>query len=282
MSQTKKGTPLWKALLFEKRLPWRYKAKLSCYSPLFHTRYKVYKKIIELFLTNECNLQCINCQSSCRQLPSKEYMSLEQIKKFVKESLELRWDWELIKLYGGEPTLHPQFFDVIKILKKYKDSNPNCEFWILTNGAGKEVQEKLSKLPDWITINNSTEKGMGYKFKEFESYNVAPMDLWKYKFGADFSKGCDRIERCGICLSRSGYYVCAPGADIDRIFGFDIGFKSLAEVKKSSMKDQLKIFCKYCGLYKEPKDIISEEKISPTWKKAYEEYKNKKPKLSIY
>ncbi len=70
---------------------------------------------IELEITSDCNLFCINCDRSCRQARTKEYMTLDQVEKFVHQSLELDWEWEHIRLLGGEPTLHPQFFDIIKM-----------------------------------------------------------------------------------------------------------------------------------------------------------------------
>jgi len=250
-------------------------------TPLFHRRYILNKKIIELNLTCDCNLKCTNCECSCNQAPSKEYLTLEQVRKFVRESIELDYKWEKIKLFGGEPTLYPHFFEAIKILKEYKDFSPDCEFWLLTNGVGQQVKSVLSKIPPWINIINSTEKGFEEKFRWFESYNIAPVDLFRYKL-ADFSKGCHRIEVCGICLIGGGYYPCAPGAHVDRVFGFDLGLRSLKEVKESSMKQQLRKLCRYCGLYKEPVERVRKEKISRTWEKAYEKYAEKKPQLSMY
>jgi len=281
----KNGTTLWKALLLEHRLPFRYKegvfnifALLSCQ---FHRRYHSYKKIIEVNLTNKCNLSCINCGSSCRYAPSDEYMSLEQIKKFIDESLRLRWGWEKIKLYGGEPTLHPNFSDVLSLIKRYKKFHPLCRICLITNGVGKYVKESLSKVPNWVEIHCSTKEGMESKFELFESYNLAPIDLKKYK-NADFSKGCWRIEKCGMCISPSGYYVCAPGYHIDRVFGFDVGLKRMEEINDVNFKKQLTVLCKYCGFYKEPKELVSKEVMSITWKGAYKKYKNKKPKLLDY
>jgi len=288
----KKGTPLWKALLFERRLPWRYKHFLDSTSkeaynllvrinPCFHKRYVINKRIIELNLTNYCNLSCINCEVSCRQAPGNDYMTLGQIKKFVKESIALSRRWKKIKLFGGEPTLHPQFFKVIQILKKYKKSNPYCNFQLLTNGTGKKVKSRLLRVPKWISIINSTEKGMVHKLKPFESYNIAPIDLKKYN-NSNFSKGCWRIETCGICLGPSGYYVCAPAYHTDRVLGLDVGIKKLNGLRSPTFKNQLNILCRYCGLYKEPRDYVSEEKMSPFWIKAYEKYKKSKPILSKY
>jgi hypothetical protein len=259
----------------------RIHTELVKISPLFHTRYRPSKDIVELNLIAACNLRCVNCECSCAQAPSYEHISLDQVERFVKESIEMRWNWKRIKLFGGEPTLHPNIFEVLTILEKYKIFNTGCEFELLTNGMGEDVNRVLSKMPSWIIIVNSTKDGLYEKLRWFESYNIAPADLFMYKV-ADFTKGCRRIEICGICLTKNGYYPCGPGAHVDRIFGFDIGIKTLEKVKSSTMKDQLKQLCKYCGLYKEPPDRICEEKISDSWRKAYKIYKENPPLLSDY
>jgi pyruvate-formate lyase-activating enzyme len=82
-------------------------------------------------------------------------MSIEQITKFVQESLQLNWKWKKITLIGGEPTLHPYFFEVLSIVKKYKDKHNHCEIIVATNGYGPIVNQVLTKIPVWVTIINS-------------------------------------------------------------------------------------------------------------------------------
>ncbi|MFI5324381.1 MAG: radical SAM protein, partial [Thermodesulfobacteriota bacterium] len=79
---------------------------------------------IEIEVMTNCTLSCFNCNRSVRQAPANEYMSLEQIEKFVTESIEQNWRWELINLIGGEPTLHPQLCEILKKIREYKDFNP--------------------------------------------------------------------------------------------------------------------------------------------------------------
>lgn len=238
------------------------------------------KNRVEIEITTRCNLSCFNCDRSVRQAPSNECMSLEQIEKFVNESIELNWDWKWITLIGGEPTLHPQLFDTFKILNSYKDTNPDCTIEITTNGYGQFVNEVLSKLPDWVYVRNSQKKSGKHKFS---SYNIAPVDLKEY-VNTDFTKGCWITGSCGIGLTRYGYYPCGAGASVDRIFGFNIGQKNLSSVNDAILREQLKLLCKYCGHYKINYDAkkITKEKMSVSWRKAYKEYKKRKPDLSLY
>ncbi len=208
----------------------------------------------------------------------------EQIRKFVDESISLNWNWEVIKLRGGEPTLHPMLFQIIESLEVYRNFNPDCRFYILSNGISDKTKEVLSQLPSWITINNSEKKSHDNVITgkvPHDTINVAPIDFKMYKF-ADFTKGCMRTASCGMALSRYGYYPCATGIHISRIFGFDIGIKRLSLVDTESSQKILNILCTYCGHYKYPKDTRIRNIISSSWEKAFKEYMGGKPKISLY
>jgi hypothetical protein len=156
----------------------------------------------------------------------------------------------------------------------------NCFIEVWTNGSGDKVNKILSKLPPWVRLV-STENDPK-EVRKFDSYNIAPIDLKEYKY-ADFTKGCWITELCDIGLTRYGYYPCGAGAAVDRVFGFDIGIKKLSEVNDATLRNQMKLLCKYCGHFKEPPNLIlEEEKMSASWIKAYENYKKKKPELSLF
>jgi len=66
--------------------------------------------MIEIDITYACNLRCYNCNRSCTQAPTVERMTVDQIKKFVEESKASNLQWKRIRILGGEPTLHPDFY----------------------------------------------------------------------------------------------------------------------------------------------------------------------------
>jgi len=235
---------------------------------------------IDIDITIRCNLRCWNCSRAVRHAPSDESMSVEQLSKFVKESIDMHWKWREIKLVGGEPTMHPQFGHVLEALTPYRKMYPDCMVRVVTNGFGEHVRGVLSSLPDWVTVDNS---GKTSNENRFQSYNVAPIDIDKFR-NDDFSRGCFFMEYCGMALSRNGYYCCAAGASVDRVFGFDIGLKSLSTVTIMTLKDQLTRLCRYCGHYKYnyKEEWVTAAEISPSWRDAFERYRKERPALTPY
>ena len=222
----------------------------------------------------------MNCNRSVKQAPAHEDISPEQVEHFIHETIARNWKWLQITVIGGEPTLHPQLFEILEILKKYKDFNPSCRIDLWTNGYGRTVEAILSRLPEWLIVTNTSKKS---PIHEYTGYNIAPIDLEEYR-QADFSRGCSQTEICGIGMTKYGYYPCSPGADIDRVFGFNIGIKSLSSLNDRELRKQLKVLCAYCGHYRDNfgKRKITNEIITRKWKNAYKNYKTTPPALSLY
>lgn len=239
---------------------------------LFGPQYTRSRQFIEIDLTYACNLKCPNCNRSCSQAPSREYIPVNQIQDFVDDSIEKGIYWERIRLLGGEPTLHPYFLDVITILRDYKEKfSPDTKIQVATNGHGPYVRSMLSKLPGSIDIIN-TEKTDSPPV--FYSFNAAPIDQRRYSF-ADFTNACWIAKVCGMGLTPRGYYPCAIAGGIDRVFGFNRGKAELPDASDDMLPD-FNIFCRYCGHFKrlvEPE--IDKPVLSETWKSAYETYKKK-------
>lgn len=237
---------------------------------------------IELELSTDCNLYCNNCNRSCGQAKSKEYISTEQINKFVDESIEAEYYWDCIILLGGEPTLHPFFDDIINFLKKYKDFNKKCEFEIVSNQFHKQTKEILQGLPEWIQIRDEKKKN---KVHLFSRCHEAPID--KLEGDVDYSTACQITQASGLGFSRYGYYVCGPAASIDRVFGFDLGIKNIKNINIINLQRQMKKFCSLCGHFLDYRDDHKynwtyEECQSETWVEAYKNYNEAPPKLRLY
>ena len=235
------------------------------------------RKFIEIDITYSCNLSCESCNRSCSQARSKEHLDIDQIEKFIQASVDQRIKWQRIRLLGGEPSLHPNFFEILDLLKNYRASHSkDTILTITTNGFGKRVNSVLDRIQDDILIVNTCK--ISFDPATFYSFNLAPLDLPEYS-NCDYSNGCDVIRDCGIGLTPFGYYPCGVSGSIDRVFGFNLGRKELPE-KDDDMLDMLRVFCRYCGRFKYNRS--SDTFVSESWEEAYRKYKVQKPALSQY
>lgn len=228
---------------------------------------------VQLEITTVCNLGCFNCDRNCGIAPSTDYMTVDQVATFVNESLKLKHEWKRIDIIGGEPTLHKDLFAILAIVKVYKDVYRDCVVRLSTNGYGDQVNSVIPKIPTWVVVRNSSKES---KVNEFEAYNCAPIDKEEKTFNS-----CSIPWRCGIGLTKYGYFPCGAGASLCRVFGFDIGVKSLVDLTIERLHNQISRICRYCGHSNVPsKHIVTEKEISPSWEEALKSYKDKK--LSIY
>lgn len=244
---------------------------------------------IEIDITYECNLKCVNCNRSSTQAPIKEGMTLDQINEFVRDSISLCKKWELINILGGEPTIHKDFNEIVNlILNNYiVPYSPNTILQITSNGYGDTVKEQLAKLPNHknVIIDYASFKDNKI-IPYFSPFNNAPIDN-KDIDKAEYEKGCWVTSYCGIGLNQLGYYPCGVAGGIDRVFEMNLGVKKLKDVDESISK-LLSEFCQFCGNFtdyevnqgnfipRHEKANIIKPKISAAWKKQYRKYNGKK------
>ena len=109
-------------------------------------------KILNLEITNRCPLRCPQCYKD----PLAEAdMDFGLFKDVAKQAAMI--GVKRVMLNGGEPVLHPQFFDMVEILNKY-DILPSC----FTSGFGidKDFVDALQKydIEFLLSFNGSNEK----------------------------------------------------------------------------------------------------------------------------
>ncbi|MBV8687055.1 MAG: radical SAM protein [Alphaproteobacteria bacterium] len=258
---------------------WLWRLRLHGPFPLLRTRrlatrllgpqYDRSRRRLEIDITYACNLACDNCNRSVPQAPSSARLTAEQIGERAAEWEREGVRWERIRLLGGEPTLHPEFFAILDVLRRWRDrASPDTRIEVTTNGFGPHVASALARIPGDVAVNNSAKEATGAGPEMFASFNLAPRDLPAYA-DADFANGCRILKDCGMGLAPSGYYPCAVAAGIDRVLGLGAGRASLPPAG-DELRDQMKLFCSWCGHFKrELPAPLGGQASSPSWEAAY-------------
>lgn len=152
-----------------------------------------YPKIIELELSNTCNLQCIMCSGIVSSSIRKNREKLPPLEnhyddEFVNQLKEFLPHAKEIKFYGGEPFLIDTYYKIWDYLLEIKSK---AKLHVVTNGTvlTDKVRNYLKNLNFTITVSfDAMNKEL------FESIRV----------GADFDKVKANIEEYNILLNGKG------------------------------------------------------------------------------
>jgi 7,8-dihydro-6-hydroxymethylpterin dimethyltransferase len=99
-------------------------------------------------VTDSCNLRCPVCYAGSG--PERtEHRSLELIEKMLDVVVRNEGQPDVVQLSGGEPTLHPQFFEIVKLAK----ARPIRHLMVNTNGLriaqDEEFVRRLAEIEDF-------------------------------------------------------------------------------------------------------------------------------------
>lgn len=211
----------------------------------------------------------------------------------MDDAIRLKTRFELFKLYGGEPVLHPQIGAVCEIIDQYRQFHLNCvkqspfkenrcKFVCDTNGCPSSMKLIEEKLPKWFSLQNADTLNTKI-WKIFTSVNVAPIDTPEYRNEDKlFREGCQMTTVCGgVSLHcNEQFYPCPVAGHIDRVFKLNTGVPDLQTFLMGGPNAYREVFqktCRYCGWFKYPREIVDEQQISPSWEKAIQDHKNNIP-----
>jgi organic radical activating enzyme len=99
-----------------------------------------------LQITTKCNMKCAHCCYSCgRHGKHMDYHVAIDAIAFIRD-----YD-ECISIGGGEPTLHPRFFDILRYCLNDFDY-----VWMATNGSQTKTMRRLANIiddDDWSSFD---------------------------------------------------------------------------------------------------------------------------------
>ncbi len=80
-------------------------------------------------VTDNCNLRCPTCYAGSG--PERQtHRSLEQIERMLDRAIANEGEPSIIQISGGEPTVHPQFFEILELVRQ----RPVGHLLVNTNG----------------------------------------------------------------------------------------------------------------------------------------------------
>ncbi|MBQ8475467.1 radical SAM protein, partial [bacterium] len=86
---------------------------------------------LEVNIVDHCNLNC-QCCDHFSPIADEYFLDIEDFKRDIKRLSELmQQEMGIFKIQGGEPTLHPQLIDFMRLTRKYF---PKTVIFFFTNG----------------------------------------------------------------------------------------------------------------------------------------------------
>ncbi|MGA2035869.1 MAG: radical SAM protein [Thermoguttaceae bacterium] len=198
----------------------------------------------EWHLTHRCDLACPNCNRACFLPPQTPDMSVDDGREFCRQAADLDYR-PRIMLIGGEPTLHPDFLEFVKLASAFAGSD-RVEIW--SNGFSAQAKELLALVQDhglaivqWGTVKR------GNASHPVRDIFIAPADFGETREPCG-THACFADPDCGISVDSGGYTVCCMGGAIDGILGLSVRTRRLADLWDPEFAArQTRALCDHCG-----------------------------------
>lgn len=256
-------------------------------------------KVYSICITNVCNLACGGCNQFCGlyEKPKLWFLSPEDLRKHLESNLpefvQRNWTREdypthnrYVVIYGGEPTIHPQFSDILDVLYSF----PQYPFVVFTNGRTfpelsifddedrKKVWDKIAAYPlqrtgyachaEVFANTHSHDQNVGFRVDlktkhtkdTFMVTLVAPCDLDgtsdnpdKAAYVKKAQEHCYQWINCECAVYNNKAYACHLAAAMDHLFyngehGWEITEgENPFKKSKREIEQQLSNFCYRCG-----------------------------------
>jgi hypothetical protein len=141
-------------------------------------------------ITDHCNLECPICYASSG--PSRTgYRPLEQVERMLDVVVRNEGRPDVVQISGGEPTLHPQFFEILDMARQ----RPIQHLMVNTNGIRIAREDGFAeRLAEYMP---------GFEiYLQFDSFEASTL---KELRGADLSsirmQAIEKLNRLGVSTS---------------------------------------------------------------------------------
>jgi 7,8-dihydro-6-hydroxymethylpterin dimethyltransferase len=94
-----------------------------------------------LEITDACNLNCPICYADSGTHRATQHRSMQTIQTMLDAIVRNEGQPDVVQISGGEPTIHPQFFDILDLCK----TRPIKHLMVNTNGVKIAADEEFTK-----------------------------------------------------------------------------------------------------------------------------------------
>ena len=248
-------------------------------------------------------MSCGGCSQLCGNFDKDQlwFMSVDEIRKAI--DVMGKYVNKTIWIFGGEPTIHPQFSEIKNLLYSY---DGKYDFIIFTNGRlhpnqptsldANHPERQGAWAPDRLNVRYLIDFKERYGKdgsldKFFNPTLVAPIDVLKIKnkryYWEEAKKHCVCWNKCGTTIYNNRAYICEVAGAFDTISGENNGWDVVPGENPFDKTDeeialQAEKFCYRCAAgYANDKHIIPDQKISQkSFVSVTNLYVNKKKGLS--
>lgn len=188
----------------------------------------------ELNLTMRCQAHCTNCNRLCNLLPDRtEDLSYEQVRHFWNEIARLKKEGvvlvHLLKLIGGEPTMHPEFPRILALCLLARENGLVETVRVVTNGVGNPQSTLRQNGDTWKRWKPSKKRHLPFLW--------SPKDL-----GIPTKGPCRMATGCGANLDVYGWLPCGAATGLVRLFQRPDLYRDEIPTKPWGMED----LCVHC------------------------------------
>jgi len=200
------------------------------------------KTNIQIEITNDCNLRCLNCSRFVDIDRPVFYMKLREIEKALRSLKGFKGG---VGCMGGEPTIHPKFREICKLFRKHI---PTKQRGLWTNGYNwkKYKREILRTFP----LKNIVFNAHDFEYKGYhQPLLIASKEIIKNKkLRKELIDKCWVYERWSASISPKGAFFCEVACALDHLFDLGGGWR----IKKGwwnrdNIQDQVDKYCPLCS-----------------------------------
>ena len=201
--------------------------------------------VIQIEVTNACNLACANCSRLVGHHKKPFFMSLDEVRNGIKS---LNGFPGRIGLMGGEPTLHPEFSKICDIYQELIPDKRKRELW--TDGfKWDKYKDKIFETfdEDLVHYNDHSKPEEGWHQPILVSIDEVVLDkkkMWR------LIDNCWVQRRWSASITPKGAFFCEIARALDHVLDGPGGWDVEPGWWKKTVKDytqQKKSSCLNCS-----------------------------------